>query len=341
MEESTSLALFRTRGNHFQGMGDLHVTKALADEFVERGWKVAVLAEPDAEAVSFCEDSGLSFYPSGTYREDWELAQRLNPDCLVFSILNNDKEYLTGFLNKVRMLVTVDDDGEAAAHADLRINPLYPCPDSYSDLSYAILKPELIAAKEEKKIIRDEVGRILITLGGADTHGFTPSIVKTLSILSERLENFPFCEIILGSAFGHEEELSRAVEHLPEGKYSIARCVNNMPMRIVEADMIICAGGITLLEAACLGTPAIVVCGEPFEEQTAARLEELGFGVNLGFHNPPEFPKIVSAVSEMLFSHEMRRQISLAGSKLIDGRGASRIVKMIIEACRKVEVPNR
>jgi spore coat polysaccharide biosynthesis predicted glycosyltransferase SpsG len=102
-----------------------------------------------------------------------------------------------------------------------------------------------------------------------------------------------------------------------------------MPALMPAADVAVSAGGITMFELCCLGVPGIIVCAERFEVQTAARLDREGAVINLGFGADLEAPRLVRALN-MLINDPVRRQsMSATGRRLIDGRGAERIVALL------------
>jgi spore coat polysaccharide biosynthesis predicted glycosyltransferase SpsG len=325
-EKTPIRILFRARGNHAQGMGDLHGAWALAAEFSARGCDTAVLAEPDSEAVSFLQSAGLTHIPAHNTARDAESAAVWRPDAVIFNLLKNDPEYFARFRDAARLLVTLDDDGPAAALADLRFNPLYPTPHALTGPEYIYLKPAFQERHDRPRVWNEAVARVLVTLGGADTYGFTPRVAEALDVLPRGAA----VDVVLGPAFRHGAELE-AVLRKSNRVFAVARAVDDMPERLFRADLTVCSAGLTLFEAACVGTPAVVVCGELFEVPTAARLQALGFGVNLGFGESVSVQTIRDAVSALCHDAPRRRAMGLRGRELIDGRGAARTAGAILK----------
>jgi spore coat polysaccharide biosynthesis predicted glycosyltransferase SpsG len=307
-------------------MGDLHGTWALAAQFLQRGCEVMVLAEPDAEAVTFLDAVGLRHVPAGPPAHDHALARRFRPDVLVFNMLRNEPAYVRGFRHAAALLVTVDDDGPAAALADLRLNPLYAVADALTDPALIPLKPVFQQFNRRERSWPAEVAQLLVTLGGADTHGFTPRVVTALATLPLNIS----VEIVLGPAFRHDDELAAALRGVPEQPFIVHRAVADLPERMAAADLAICSAGLTIFEMACVGTPAVVLCGEPFEEQTADRLARLGYGCSLGFGRNVTAEMLTRVVYDLLCNPEHRRRMGQRGRLLVDGRGAERCVAEIL-----------
>src|SRR4030042_4082969 len=173
--------LIRTRGNHQQGMGDLVGSERVAPAFRSQGMEVAILAEPDPEATAYLQKAELAHFQAGSISQDSRIVQEWAPDCLVINMLRSAPEYLATLRPLVKLLVTMDDDGPAATLADLCINPLYPIPGALSSPAFIPLKSEFKDFNRQSRTWRQRVQSILVTLGGADTYGFSPRVVRAIS----------------------------------------------------------------------------------------------------------------------------------------------------------------
>jgi len=321
--------VLRTRGNNKQGMGDLHGTGALAKVFLKQNCEVVVLAEPDQEAIDFFRKMKIYHVPTDGSEGDIAFVKKYQPQCMVFNMLCNDVDYVRGFRDHTDVLVTIDDDGPAARIADLRINALYFIEDALTDPSFVPLQPAFQEQHTLHKTWREQAESILVTLGGADNYGFTPRVVEALADVPKEIE----IQIILGPAFRHEAEMETALGHLSDRDYSVERDVDDMPRRMALADLTVCSAGLTIFEAACVGTPAVVVSGQPFEVQTASHLADLGFGINLGFGKDVAISTIRDAVFDLLQNPAKRIAMGQQGKRLVDGQGAMRGCMEIIRRC--------
>jgi spore coat polysaccharide biosynthesis predicted glycosyltransferase SpsG len=104
-----------------------------------------------------------------------------------------------------------------------------------------------------------------------------------------------------------------------------------MAALMLRADLAVTAGGITLFELACLGTPAIVVCGERFEMETAERMHEAGAALHAGFGGDLEPARLSSALDSLAGDFELRKRMSARGREMVDGQGAHRVMALIRE----------
>ena len=199
---------FRTEGNHQQGMGDLWGSIALADECKKHSDEILFVISGGDEAIAVIKERGYQFQTVESTRMEQEVFRSFCPDVILVNKLNNDAAYIKSLKERADLVVTIDDSGEGAKLADLRVNPLYHVPDAVTDPSYIALRSEYQGIHGQTKAIRSEVRELLVTQGGSDTYGFTPRIVRSLEGMTIR----PHCTVVAGPAFRHESELRAAME---------------------------------------------------------------------------------------------------------------------------------
>jgi len=328
------LIVFRTKGNHKQGMGDVMGSLALAECFSDK--EIVFVIDNDPETRECIKKHGFQVKPVDFLSQELAYFESASPDIVIVNQLNNPKEFLQELKKRTKLLVTIDDVGPGAAVADMRFNPEYFLPNSYFGPEFVPLRKEFQDYNNKEKLVKKQIENILVTLGGSDTYGFTPKVVQALAGIPKEVD----ITVLVGSSFAHHDQLAEMIKDMPR-PFFVRQNINNMAETIFKSDLIVCNGGITLFEAACLGTPAIVVCGEPFEEETAAHMQKEGFGVNLGFlkrHLPAERSSsarlselIYQAVDNLGQNYEQRLAMNKIGKKLADGLGAQRIAKIILE----------
>ena len=317
--------VLRTKGNHKQGMGDVIGSIAIAQVLIDKA-EILFVVDNDKEAVESIMQQGFIIKAVNNIEEELESLDSFKPDAIIVNQLNSHKDFLEKLKQRTGVLVTIDDVGPGSSIADLQFNSLYYRPGSYSGPEFIPLRKEFQDINRKKKTICKEVKKLLITMGGSDTCGFTPEIVHALSCLSSEVE----INIIIGSAFQHEDQLNDVMRDMNR-QFAVLRNIDDIANVMFYSDIAICSGGITLFELACVGTPAVVICGEPFEEETAARMQENGFGINLGFGKYVEDCAIFQAVDSLIHNYDLRFKISENGKKRVDGMGAKRIVEVILK----------
>lgn len=321
---------FRTEGNHRQGMGDLMGSIALADECAKGADEILFLISGGEEAIAAITERGYSYCAVATFEAEQPILRAFRPDVILVNKLKSDPAYLQALKHLAGLVVTIDDDGDGARHADLRVNVLYPVPGAVTDPRYIALRSEFQEVHQREKTIARDVRELFITQGGSDTYGFTPVILRSL----ERMGIRPRCTVVLGPAFQHERELAQVLKESTLD-LTVVRNTRNMAGLIGAADVAVTAGGLTMFELLCAGVPSLVVCAERFEIETARRLEEAGAAVNLGFGGDLEEERLAKAVDALAGDAPRRAQLSRRGKDLVDGQGCTRIMELIREHAAK------
>jgi UDP-2,4-diacetamido-2,4,6-trideoxy-beta-L-altropyranose hydrolase len=324
--------LFRTEANHAQGMGDLWGCLAIADQASQQNFEVVFLVEDYSDARELLVNSGYEYQtmPCGTTTAgDLEATLKIQSEVIVVNKLRSSPAYVGGLRSANRFVVTVDDDGEAASFANLRINPLYPTAAALTSFKYLMLRSEF---QELHKLQRqsNRVSQLLVMQGGADTYGFLPKIARAMHEVPGEFRTL----FVLGPAFQHHTELVAAIN---SGDREITMVLNplNLSQLMASSDLAITAGGLSMFELACVGTPSLVVCAERFEVPTAERLETYGAVRSLGFGNDVAEPKIAATLTELLEDGSQRATMAQKGREIVDGRGAERIVSEILSEYRR------
>jgi spore coat polysaccharide biosynthesis predicted glycosyltransferase SpsG/CMP-N-acetylneuraminic acid synthetase len=181
--------------------------------------------------------------------------------------------------------------------------------------------------------VSDRGRRIVLSFGGSDPQGLT---LKTLSALGPLREKLPELEItaVLGPAFGHGkelEELRRRLGYEPR----ILRQVEHMADVLVEADVVLCSGGMTVFEIAALGRPGLVLCQNSREEARMQKFAREGSIIHLGLGTEVGEGTIREKTGELLNDRATRRRMSEAGARLVDAHGAKRVAEVIDGARRR------
>ena len=272
-----------------------------------------------------------------TIEKDYESLYKqigiVHPNAIVFNLRKISKN----FLNKIRnispnssKLICIDELGHRELPADVIINPMidsyyWNYGDSKARLfcghKYLILPPELAELHLRNKVINKEIKNIVITMGGVDPKNHTFHLIDIIS------HNYSDATIyiIIGGGNLHQKEITEQSK-----KYSnikIYKNVSNLPQKMFQADLMICAGGNTLHETACVGTPAMIIPSMPHEKITAKYFEKNGFGyvidVDKNFYN-----KIVN-ICVRLTEVQERKRMSENGKKISDGLGWKRVIGII------------
>src|ERR1041385_5794409 len=164
--------VFRTEGNHQQGMGDVWGSIALADAFDRASNVVHFVISGGAEAAEVIAERSYALTIVPTFADEMGFLSDFRPDIVIVNKLNSDPRYVAALKDGTAFVVTVDDSGDGARYADLNINVLYPIPGCVTGPQFITLREEFQREHENQRLLAQTVRRLLVMQGGADTYGF-------------------------------------------------------------------------------------------------------------------------------------------------------------------------
>jgi len=99
-----------------------------------------------------------------------------------------------------------------------------------------------------------------------------------------------------------------------------------------EADLAVCGGGQTSLEAAALGIPTVALVLADNQRGQASQLAAAGASRVI---DPPDPFAAATAVAELLDAAARRIEMARAARRAVDGRGAARVAEAILRLVRR------
>lgn len=334
--------VFYAYGNHQIGMGHIYRSMALAKAF-----KKKLKAAPSITFLSIDYQEGIKKIQGVGYpihkipvglpeQEEIEYCSNiltpLHPDVFVVDALWVSPAEMGLFKDCSKYLVSIDDTKDGRLFADLVINVLYQSSTKnddvleLTDLKYCILGEEYSAYNRPPVTIRPIVKRILVTQGGSDTYGVTVRIARAL----DRLDKNIAIVLLLGPAFKHDKELQTVLQK-SKRDFIVEKDVQDVVSLFTRCDLAVTGAGLTLFELAALGIPCIVLTQEEKEIETANRLKGYGFIKSLGLSENISDEDIYGAVNTLIEDYPLRKQMHQKSRELIDGRGAERVVEVILD----------
>jgi UDP-N-acetylglucosamine:LPS N-acetylglucosamine transferase len=109
----------------------------------------------------------------------------------------------------------------------------------------------------------------------------------------------------------------------------VAASPESMHDLLLAADLVVCAGGQTMLEAAAVGAPCVVVPLVDNQVEQVRRLAEAG-GVR-----PATREGVAAVVSEVARTFATRQALAVRGQREVDGFGALRVAHAIAALMRE------
>lgn len=322
-----------------RGMGHVVRCLSLAKELEKSRVETIFLMKNHPAGVKKVVDSGYTVKrlpvnsDKKTYIElIYNTLKKIKPRAVINDILNTEKEYMSKIRETAPLLVNVDDLGPGRELADVLIYSLVrPPPRSkpkiYAGPSYMTLKDEFKKMHQKKKKIKKKINCILVSMGASDPQSLT---VKVLDALEKVSQSFT-TTVVIGPAFTHHGKLKSALGSMRK-KYIVKTNVDGMANLMYNADIALISGGVSVYELAAVGTPGIVLCQNEHENTNV--FEDYNFVIKLGLGRFVREKQIIEAVEKLAKNSLLRQKMSDIGKRLVDGRGAERVAKIVLKHCK-------
>lgn len=319
------------------GLGHLRRCLALAHALKLQGAAVTFLVPAGRSLAGRLTRAGFGVRP---LPHDAPLAASgalPDADALVIDSYRLTPEEMAGLRPPAGILVCFDDLADHPLPADLVVNgALGAAALPYRGLrprQRFLLGPRYLAlapsfAGTPPRPVRATVREVLITTGGSDPEGAAASL---LAIASRVPGDFriSMVEGPLYPAASREAVRRLAAEY--RDRIRIVR-PRNPRHAMHRADLAIAGGGVTLYELAALGTPTLAVELAANQAVNLAGLSQAGVIAWAGATEDTHFAvKFESLLKELLADREWRHAMSRAGQALVDGRGAERLARQVLE----------
>lgn len=187
---------------------------------------------------------------------------------------------------------------------------------------HVLLRPEFHPYWDWERSHPENVGQLLVTLGGADPVGATPEVLGQLRGGCGDLEEV---EVVTRAANTDVDEIRERLNHLEPTSY-LSLDVDDMAQRMERADLAICAGGTTAWELAFMQVPMILTRLASNQREVSASLVQSGVAHDLGRWSQVGGSEVPSSVTELSSDRTRREEMGETGRELVDGRGADRVV---------------
>jgi UDP-2,4-diacetamido-2,4,6-trideoxy-beta-L-altropyranose hydrolase len=212
--------------------------------------------------------------------------------------------------------VAMVDRGTPLPQADLVVGlpPLQPPPGGHAltGLRHACLRRDFWVV--EPRRVTGPVHSVLVTTGGSDPGGFGAGMASDL----------------VGELDGVEVTLVRGPTAASSALAGVRVLEAPASLRgpLSEADLVVTAGGQSMLEALAVGTPSVVLVLAENQRAGAVLVAEQELAV---VFDEPEPEAVVAAVTRLADDVGLRSQLAAVGQAAVDGRGALRVADAIAE----------
>jgi UDP-2,4-diacetamido-2,4,6-trideoxy-beta-L-altropyranose hydrolase len=331
--------LIRADASARVGTGHVMRCLALAQEAQTAGDKV-VFVQAEAtpaidqrlrgegfETISLTAEPGSPDDASKTIR----LARDRGSTWIIADGYDFDGSYQDRIKEAALKLLLLDDYGHADHYsADYILNQnLFADPTRYGNrkpytcllfgTQYVMLRREFEKWQNWTREVPNVGQKVLVTLGGSDSNNVTSQVIDALKQLRPgALE----CVVVVGGSNPHVEKLRVQCQ---ETRQQIRLVINptDMPELMAWADIAIAAGGTTAWELAFMGLPSLILVLADNQRPIADALgmQSLARKANL--------TRVASDALKMLEDADGRKAMSSEARKLVDGKGARRVLTTV------------
>jgi UDP-2,4-diacetamido-2,4,6-trideoxy-beta-L-altropyranose hydrolase len=276
------------------GLGHVSRSGAIAASLVEGGHRVRCLGL--GATVPLARD-GI----------EWDPAER-PPRWPGVMLLDSYQLDPASIADPVTTLAIVHDGDEVPVEVALAISvndPTAPRPPGVRVLAgpeFASLRPQFRDVPEPT--IPDRVERVLVTTGGGD---IAAPVGTVTAAVRERLS--AHLTAVVGP-YGTDDAVQA---------HETLTAPESLLPALVEADLVVCAAGQTMLEALACGTPCVAIPFVDNQRRQAQMLAERRAVVVA-----ESIDHAADLAGELAEDAEERRRLSTEGRRTIDGRGAER-----------------
>jgi UDP-2,4-diacetamido-2,4,6-trideoxy-beta-L-altropyranose hydrolase len=240
----------------------------------------------------------------------------------------------------VYKIIVIDDLANRPLFCHLLINSGCFNKDAYQMLlpdcceqmlgpEYVILKPEYLFYK--KKDCQEQIKRVFIFMGGADSKNITSKIIEAFSDSTFDSINF---DLVIGSSNSRKCEIEKLVAS--KTNFSIFQNRPHLADLMQKADIAFGAGGATSWERICVGLPSAVITLSENQVTLIKHLNNLGLVKFLGHFDVVTSHTIHEFMVNEFSSGNLRKQFNVA-NKLCDGLGVNRIVNFFLKESFKLK----
>jgi spore coat polysaccharide biosynthesis predicted glycosyltransferase SpsG/CMP-N-acetylneuraminic acid synthetase len=332
--------LFRVDGSSEIGLGHVYRSLAIAHALrsTSRAEIAFLMSAEHADGIRVVSREGYAVRVSGDTRLETYLehVRDFSPAILINDLPVVEERYLRALAHvgatTVNLVDTLDDLERAGYYAQVIVSVMNEdrqTPEGfYGGPGYAILRSHF---QGRVKDVRDAARLVLLTFGGSDPQALTLHAARALRGLPAGIELLA----VAGPAFCYRNEFEALSAELLRRIPLINEAGGHIADLMLEADVVVCSGGMSVYEVAALGTPAVVMGQNAREDARMRSFARHGTIEYLGLGTEVTEEALLDAVRALLLDPARRRAMSERGRGLVDGLGAARAAELVLESAQR------
>ncbi len=298
----------------------------------------AVANQLERQGVSILRFTGT---PGSRADAEWTstLARRQQASWVVIDGYQFDGAYQRRLRTGQFSVLAMDDFGHAGHYySDLVVNQnifaeevTYDNREPHTRLllgtRYALLRQEFLRHRREPRTRPTNAAtNVLVTLGGADPNNITSIVLRAFEVLARHELKI---RVVIGLSNPHRLDLERQRQDMQCDVELLAERAD-LPELMAWADIAITGAGATCWELAYMGLPMVTVTLAENQEGIAAGLAKAGAALSAGWGHEVSPADLAGIVHGLLDDPLARRRLAQRARKLVDGRGAQRVLDQMV-----------
>jgi len=251
--------VFRADGSSETGMG--HIMRSLATaQMLQNDFTIAfAIFDVDASVKNIISSYNYRILELAG-KKDEKFVDRF--DAAVIDGYWFDNNYIKELKKSGTKIIQIDDLAGSEFFADIVINhaigsdysssKFFDCKHLLTGSEYALLRPEFFKAAETKRIAT-QLESVTISMGGADPHNFSLSLLQALKDILAVVK----INVLVGNACSHKKSLEEFIVKNPEMLIHIQESLNaeEMVKLFQTSSLFICPASTVAYEALAVRVP--------------------------------------------------------------------------------------
>lgn len=359
-----SRVVFRADASVQMGTGHIMRCLSLADALSEQGAQCSfVCREHPGHLIELIRRRGFAVHalpfqampmqhaPEPPHADwlgaDWqrdaqETAEALGGQAVDWLVLDHyalDRRWELALRPQARRMLVIDDLADRSHDCDVLLDQNWfgdLTSQRYRDLvparcqcllgpTYALLKPEYALLRQQRKEADGRVSRVLVFFGGSDPSNET---AKALQALTHPDFAELAVDVVLGPNHPDVQGVVGGAARRP--CTTVHQALPSLAPLMLQADLMLGAGGSTTWERMCLGLPAIVVSVAANQTPINQALMRDGYIQFLGEMSQVSAEDMAHALRWCQHHPDVLKRQSRLGQALVTGLGASTIGQLML-----------
>ena len=334
MMKSSKLIFFRFNCGGMWGLGHLYRNLLLIQKMRSRGIECIAIINDFDVAKKTLSDNHVIYHIVNEYEKAEEVLDVLNyykflykSEVIFFDRLDSNIEYIKQIQCRGCKILCYDDYDPSALMANMIINTrkinINGVEISCSGPRYQILRDDVVKFAKKEKHINNNVKNVLIHFGGTDP-------LNVLSLAFNAIKGIDKIEFTIIVGKGTVSDPIRIEDETLKNIHCY-HASSQFSELLYDADIAVLSGGVTMFEAAAIGTPMILINHNEDQNMAAGIFETCTYAINMGIATEITAEEIKTSICSLASDYSKRQEMSKRLKEFVDTDGTERVCQCLEE----------